>query len=100
MMPLRTVPPEPQRFLSFVASASISARDKGNTVIVVTPSPALPGVSRATRTAAGLAAPGTPLGQTHSRTARRQLGQRLPMPVEWTMGEPLPYFTQRSLRLE
>jgi len=41
-MPLRTVPPDPQRFLSLVANVSISAGDKGNPVIVVTPLPALP----------------------------------------------------------
>jgi hypothetical protein len=51
-------------------------------VMVVTPLPALPLISRATRTAAGLAAPGTPFGQTHSRTGLRQFGQRLPTPVE------------------
>jgi hypothetical protein len=44
--------------------------------------PALPLISRATRTAAGLAAPGTPFGHTHSRTGLRQFGHRLPMPVE------------------
>src|SRR5271154_784314 len=48
MMPLRTVPPDPQRFLSFVASASMSAMLSGSPLIVVTPLPALPCVSRAT----------------------------------------------------
>jgi hypothetical protein len=48
----------------------------------VTPLPALPLISRPTRTADGLAAPGAPFGHTHSRTGLRQLGHRLPTPVE------------------
>ena len=56
----------------------MSASDSGNPVTVVTPLPALPLISRPTRTAAGLAAPGAPLGHTHSRTGLRQLGHRLP----------------------
>jgi hypothetical protein len=87
MMPSRTVPPDPHRFLSFVASASISESDSGKPVMVVTPLPALPLISRATRTAEGLAAPGTPFGHTHSRTGRRQFGQRLPWPVEYMTRE-------------
>ena len=75
-------PPDPQRFLSRVARDSISDRDIGKPVTVVTPLPALPLISRPTRTAAGLAAPGTPFGHTHSRTGLRQLGHRLPTPVE------------------
>jgi hypothetical protein len=82
MMPSRTVPPDPQRLLSRVAKESMSEGDIGSPVTVVTPLPALPLISRPTRTAAGLAAPGTPLGHTHSRTGLRQLGQRLPTPVE------------------
>jgi hypothetical protein len=82
MMPLRTVPPDPQRFLSFVASASMSATDNGRPVTVVTPLPALPCVSRPTLIEEGVGFPGAPLGHTHSRTGRRQLLQRLPMPVE------------------
>ena len=42
MLPPRTVPPDPQRFLSLVASASMSALDNGRPVTVVTPLPALP----------------------------------------------------------
>jgi len=82
MTPSRTVPPEPQRFFNCVASAWMSAAGNGNPVTVVTPLPALPWVSRPTRTAAGLAAPGAPRGQTHSRTARRQFGHSEPIPVE------------------
>jgi hypothetical protein len=77
MMPSRTVPPDPQRFLSRVAKESMSEGDIGSPVTVVTPLPALPLTSRPTRTVAGLAAP-----VTHSRTGLRQLGQRLPTPVE------------------
>jgi hypothetical protein len=51
-------------------------------VTVVTPLPALPLISLPTRTAPGLAAPGAPFGHTQSRTGRRQLGHRLPTPVE------------------
>jgi hypothetical protein len=65
-----------------VANASMSAIDIGKPVTVVTPLPALPLISRPTRTADGLAAPGAPFGQTHSRTGLRQLGHRLPIPVE------------------
>ena len=82
MTPARTVPPQPQRFLSRVAKDSMSESDSGNPLTVVTPLPALPLTSLPTRTAAGLAAPGDPFGHTHSRTALRQLGHRLPTPVE------------------
>ena len=82
MTPSRTVPPDPQRFLSRVAKASTSDKDMGKPVTVVTPLPALPLVSLPTRTAPGLAAPGAPFGHTQSRTGRRQLGHRLPTPVE------------------
>ena len=82
MAPSRTVPPDPQRFLSWVANDSMSDSGMGNPVTVVTPLPALPLTSLPTRTAAGLAAPGAPLGHTQSRTGLRQLGQRLPTPVE------------------
>src|ERR1700730_421037 len=85
MTPSRTVPPDPQRFLSLPAKVSISDIDIGRPVTVVTPLPALPLVSRPTRTADGLAAPGAPFGHTHSRTGLRPLGQRLPTPVEYTM---------------
>ena len=43
MTPPRTVPPLPQRFFNWVASASISAIDNGRPVTVVTPLPARPG---------------------------------------------------------
>ena len=82
MTPSRTVPPEPQRFLRRVASASMSAGLQGTPVTVVTPLPARPLTSLPTRTTPGLAAPGAPLGQTQSFTALRQLGHKLPMPVE------------------
>jgi hypothetical protein len=78
MTPSRTVPPEPQRFLSRVASASMSAGDNGKPDTVVTPLPARPLVSRPTMMGPGFAAPDAPLGHTHSRTGRRQFGQRLP----------------------
>jgi hypothetical protein len=60
----------------------MSDKDIGRPVTVVTPLPALPFISRPTRTAAGPAAPGEPFGQTHSRTDLRQLGHKLPIPVE------------------
>ena len=62
----------------------LDVRDRAaaSPVTVVTPLPARPLVSRPTRTALGVRTPGAPLGQTHSRTARRQLGHRLPIPVE------------------
>jgi len=82
MTPSRTVPPDPQRFFSWAAKELRSADDIGSPVTVVTPLPARPLTSRPTRTAEGLAAPGAPFGHTHSRTGRRQLGQRLPTPVE------------------
>jgi len=82
MIPSRTVPPEPQRFFKRVASASMSASDNGRPVTVVTPFPARPLTSRPTRTALGLAAPGAPFGHTQSRTGWRQLGHKLPIPVE------------------
>src|ERR1700676_3588754 len=81
MTPRRTVPPDPQRFLSLAAKESMSDNDRGRPVTVVTPLPALPLISRPTRNIAGLAAPGAPLGHTQSRTGLRQLGQRLPIPV-------------------
>ena len=66
----------PQRFLSLAARRlPISFVDSGSPAMVVTPLPALPAVSRPTRTAARFAAPGTPLGQTHSRTARHCRGR-------------------------
>ena len=81
--PSRTVPPEPQRFLRPVASTSMSLGPRAKPVTVVTPFPARPLTSLPTRTLApGLAAPGAPLGQTQSLTALRQLGHKLPMPVE------------------
>ena len=82
MTPSRTVPPEPQRFLSLVAKDSMSDSDAARPVTVVTPLPALPLTYRPTRTAVGLAAPGAPFGHTHSRAGRRQLGHRAPIPVE------------------
>ncbi len=82
MTPPRTVPPDPQRFLNWAARDSISHNGIGKPVMVVTPLPALPLVSRPTRTAVGPAAPGAPFGHTQSRTGRRQLGQKLPTPVE------------------
>ena len=54
-------------------------------VTVVTPLPARPWTSRPTRTAFWTAAPGAPLGHTHSLTARRQFGHRVPAPVEYTI---------------
>ena len=85
MTPSRTVPPDPQRFLSLAAKESMSDSDIGRPVTVVTPLPALPLTSRPTRTAVGLGEPGAPFGHTHSRTALRQLGHRLPIPVEYTI---------------
>ncbi len=82
MMPSRTVPPDPQRFLRRAANESISEGDSGKPVTVVTPLPARPLVSRPTMMLPIFAAPGAPLGQTHSRTARRQFGHKLPIPVE------------------
>ena len=83
MMPSRTVPPEPQRFLS-LRGERLDVRDRAaaDPVTVVTPLPARPLVSRPTRTLLGAGTPGAPFGQTHSRKARRQFGHRVPMPVE------------------
>ena len=46
MTPPRTVPPDPQRFLSWAAKDSISDSGRGSPVTVVTPLPALPLTSR------------------------------------------------------
>jgi hypothetical protein len=82
MTPSRSVPPDPQRFFSLAANSASSASGNLKPLTVVTPRPALPLVSRPTRKEAGFAVPGVPLGQTHSRTGRRQLGHKLPIPVE------------------
>ena len=63
----------------------MSASDNGRPVTVVTLLPARPLTSRPTRTAFALAAPGAPFGQTQSRTGWRQLGHKLPIPVEYTI---------------
>jgi hypothetical protein len=64
-------PPEPQRFLSSVASASSSVGGSPSPVTTVTPLPLRPWVSRLTRTTPSLEVlPGVPRLQTHSRTGR------------------------------
>src|SRR5690606_23591586 len=89
MRPLATAPPEPHFFFNSVASAASCSAGRPRPLITVTPLPLRPCVSRLTRTTPSLdALPGVPFLQTHSRIGRRQLGQRSPMPVEYTMPPP------------
>ena len=75
---LRTVPPEPQRFLSWVASASKSPCASGRPVTVVTALPARPWTSRPTRTAFRVCGAGRLFGQTHLPDRTAAIGTESP----------------------
>lgn len=98
MVPSLTVPPEPHRALSSRANLFNSAEESGTPVIVVTPLPLRPFVSRPNRTMP------SPAGtfddsclQTHPSAGCPHAGHILPWSVEYTSPLILSFFNMTTL---